>query len=203
MDGVLLEDQGADRDCLGRIGPNSVVQLGHAVTDRFGREAAERLYRMAGQLELLREPPADMIDEALPARLFKALWRAHPDAAPELAADAGRRTADYVIANRLPRAARIVFAIAPRAIGARLLLKAVARNAWTFVGSGRCETQFGRPILISIRDNPLIMPDCAWHAAVFERLFERLVARGARVRHTGCCRLGARSCRFEILLPLS
>lgn len=54
--------------------------------------------------------------------------------------------------------------------------------------------------LIEISANPLAMPDCAWHGAVFERLFTRLVARGTRVRHVACCRTGER-CRFLIELP--
>lgn len=202
MDGALLDDGPADTVDVGRIGPNAVIHLGHAVTDRLGRDAAERLYRAAGQLHLLREPPEGMVDEALPARLFAVLWRMHPDIAPELAWDAGRRTADYVIAHRIPRAARLVFAIAPRQIGTRLLLQAIARNAWTFAGSGHCETEFGECPSIKITNNPLIMPGGLWHAAVLQRLFERLVASGTEVQHTSDSDPQTRHCRFDIVVPI-
>lgn len=202
MDGALLDDRPADSAGVGRIGPNAVIQLGHAVTDRLGRDAAERLYGAAGQLDLLREPPEGMVDEALPARLFAVLWQMHPDSASELAWDAGRRTADYVIARRIPLAARLVFAIAPRQIGTRLLLQAIARNAWTFAGSGQCETTIGECPSITITNNPLIMPGGLWHAAVLQRLFERLVASGTEVRHTSGSDRQTRHCRFDIVVPI-
>ena len=81
------------------------------------------------------------------------------------------------------------------------MLGAIRRNAWTFAGSGVCRTAAAPRHLISIRDNPLAMPDCAWHAAVSARLFGRLVAPGTGIRHTACCRDGAAACRFEIDLP--
>lgn len=197
MDGAFPADHAR---CSGKIGPNSVIQLGHAVAARLSREAAADLYCAAGIGPMLHAPPEDMIDEQIPAALFQTLWQMFPHQAPSLAAHAGRRTADYVIENRIPGIARRMFAVAPRQIGTWLLLKAISRNAWTFVGSGRCETRFGRPSLISITDNPLIMPDCIWHLAVFERLFDRLVARGTRVVHRAHTMKDPRVCEFEVVL---
>lgn len=185
----------------GKIGPNAVTQLGHAVTEGLGRGAAQAVFARAGVPQLLDHPPAEMTAEAVPAALYAALWQAYPADAPTLAADAGRRTADYVIANRIPRVAQLVLRFAPRRLGARLLLEAIRKNAWTFAGSGQCETTCRGGYLISIKDNPLAMPDCAWHGAVFARLFDRLVAPGTRVTHTACCRHGAPGCRFDIALP--
>ena len=186
----------------GRIGPNAVIQLGHAVSALLQPAAAADLYDTAGLGPLLDAPPEEMIDQDVPAALFQTLWQLFPDQAPLLAADAGRRTADYVIANRIPRIARRVFLVAPRQVGTWLLLKAISRNAWTFVGSGKCETHFGRPSLISITDNPLMMPECIWNTAVFERLFDRLVAQGTRVLHTANDGNHPRICEFKILLPV-
>ena len=200
MDGALLSDHVGNN---GKIGPNAVIQLGHVVRGMLGPAAATDLYRAAAISSLLDDPPEKMVDEQVPAVLFQTLWQMFPDQAPMLAADAGRRTADYVVANRIPRMARHIFALSPRQIGTWLLLKAIARNAWTFVGSGKCETQFGHPCLISITDNPLKTPDCIWHTAVFERLFDQLVASGARVLHTAHQGQDARICTFEVVLPVS
>lgn len=185
----------------GLIGPNAVVQLGHAVAGHLGPDAAMRLFRAAGLAELLVEPPRAMIDEALPARLFETLWQLHPDTAHAHAAEAGRRTADYVIAHRIPQLAQKVLRLSPRSLGARLLLQAIRKNAWTFAGSGRCAVTGRPPFVITIEDNPLVMPECAWHAAVFKRLFDRLIQPGTSVELLSCSNQGAPSCQFGISLP--
>ncbi len=161
------------------------------------------VFTRAGYPELLDAAPDEMVDEAVPAALFRALWQVLPaESARRVAVEAGRRTADYVIANRIPAAARLALRLAPRALGARLLLRAIERNAWTFAGSGRCETAARPTYAISIADNPLRMPGCVWHRAVFARLFDRLTAPGAAVVHAACGGTGG-ACRFEIHLPTS
>ncbi|MEM6577911.1 MAG: bacteriochlorophyll 4-vinyl reductase [Pseudomonadota bacterium] len=185
----------------GKIGPNSVTQLGETVIARLGREAAQALYSEARVPHLLDDPPQTMIDEAVPATLFAALWDLFPQNAAPIAEEAGYRTADYIIARRIPRLAQVLLRIAPRAQAARMLLKAIGQHAWTFAGSGQCDIQPGRRThLISIRDNPLEMPDCVWHRAVLARLFERLVSPAAEVRHLICCGEGGAACQFEITL---
>lgn len=207
MDGASLSlaptestfsDSGADE---GQIGPNSVIQLGETVTRRLGRDAAHALYTSVGVPQLLDSPPTAMIDEAVPAALFEALWELFPNRAAALAQEAGRRTADYIITWRIPRIAQLVLRLCPRALAARLLLRAIHKNAWTFAGSGHCDIQLGFTHLISIRDNPLRMPDCAWHCGVLAQLFIRLVAPGTRVRHLTDRRPDIQVSRFEIILP--
>lgn len=203
MDGSTFSDLELARcdAAEGKIGPNSVIQLGETLRERLGPDAAQALYLAAGVPHLLDHPPATMIEERVPAALFAALWRLFPEDAADLAEEAGRRTADYIIAWRIPRFAQVLLRICPRALAARLLLKAIRQNAWTFAGSGLCKIQPGTPYLLSIKDNPLAMPDCVWHGAVLARLFDRLVARGTDVRHRACCGQGAAECRFEIALP--
>lgn len=184
----------------GRVGPNAVIRLGEAMIAIAGRPAAERLYAEAGVPELLDAPPAEMIDETVPARLFDVLWRDWPaEHAGRVSREAGRLTADYVYANRIPRIARTVLPVLPRWAASRLLLSAIERSAWTFAGSGACRT--GPGLTVTIGANPLAMPGCVWHRAVFARLFERLVAPGTRVEQTACCLDGAPACRFVIHLP--
>ncbi|MEM9880823.1 MAG: bacteriochlorophyll 4-vinyl reductase, partial [Pseudomonadota bacterium] len=150
---------------------------------------------------MLDSPPQQMTDEAIPARLYAALWRAFPQTAPALAKEAGARTADYVIANRIPKFVQMLLRLCPRPLAARLLLMAIKKNAWTFVGSGQCSTRYGRPCVIDVADNPLAMPDCVWHSAVFQRMFDRLVTPGTLVSHRSIGSTDAPVCRFEIRFP--
>lgn len=182
-----------------RVGPNAVIQLAAALRDRWGAAEARRFFERHGLAALIDSPPESMIEERVPALLMTSLWCDYdPDTAAGIAADAGRRTADYIIAHRIPRIAKAAFRLAPRQAGARLLLSAIERHAWTFAGSGYCETFRQKPFLISIRDNPLAVPQCCWHVAVFERLFRRLASGEAVVRHASCCLDGKAACRFEI-----
>ena len=192
-----------------RVGPNAVIQLAGALRDRLGQQAAEDLFRHAGLPHFLIEPPGNMVDEALAARLFECLFARLPaTTAAVIAAEAGTRTADYILANRIPTLAQRVLSALPPALAGPLLLAAIAKNAWTFAGSGRVRTDSIRgkgasstsgPLwVIEITDNPLAMPGCVWHSAVFRRLFETLVSPAIAVRHPDCCHAGAPCCRFEI-----
>ncbi|MEM8664402.1 MAG: bacteriochlorophyll 4-vinyl reductase [Pseudomonadota bacterium] len=185
----------------GLVGPNAVIQLRHALVEGAAPGEAARVFALAGQSAHFERPPEAMIDETIPAALFAALWRALPERdAARLARDAGERTADYVMTHRIPAFARALLRNLPRGLAARLLLRAIARNAWTFAGSGRCEVETGTRLAIVIHDNTLATPGCVWHAGVFTRLFDRLVAPGTSVIHTACTRRGDALCRFEIAL---
>lgn len=184
----------------GLVGPNAVIQLAEAL--RAAPDApglAEHVFGRAGYARLLRSPPTDMIDEAIAARLFATLWREMPAAsAAAIAHEAGRRTGAYVLAHRIPPLARLLLRTLPPRLAAPLLLRAIARHAWTFAGSGRCRTASGPPCLVTIARNPLAMPGGAWHGGVFECLFRSLVSRSASVRHAEVSGDGGPVCRFEI-----
>ena len=140
-----------------------------------------------------------MIDEAIPTRLFEALWRELPaDQAARIAHDAGKRTGEYVLANRIPGFAKSILRALPPALATPMLLKAINRNAWTFAGSGVFNLVSIKPAIVTIAHNPLAMPGCVWHVGVFERLFRALVSETTIVRHTDCRLSGATACRFEI-----
>lgn len=182
-----------------RVGPNAIIQLGEALCDRYGREVAGEVYGAAGMCALLDQPPQEMVDEQLVAALFRALRQRLPaDEAAAVAADAGERTAQYLLANRIPRPARALLKALPAPLSARLLLRAMAANAWTFAGSGSFRARAGSPHRVEIAANPIAMPGCVWHVAVFQTLFRALVAPRAGVRETACCLQGVPACRFEI-----
>ncbi|MCX7684195.1 MAG: bacteriochlorophyll 4-vinyl reductase [Acetobacteraceae bacterium] len=128
---------------------------------------------------------------------FDASRRIAPEQAAEWDA-AADRTADYLLAHRIPRPAQWLLRALPARLAAPPLLRAVARNAWTFAGSGRVFVTPGPPAVIEIEANPLATAPCHFHLAVFTRLFRTLVHPQAEVHETLCCGSGAAACRFAI-----
>jgi divinyl protochlorophyllide a 8-vinyl-reductase len=213
----------------GQIGPNALLQLA-PVLERHGGAALREAVFLAGGV---RGPVRTdgLIPEGPVAGVHQALRRLVPGPAPALAREAGLGTAEYILAHRIPRAAQAVLRALPRGLSARLLARAIARNAWTFAGSGRfSEVSPGRRVqrgvshppnppwdiserkmkevaVFEIADNPLVRgevsarPVCDWHVAVFERLFAVLVDARVEVRETACCACGDAACRFEIRRP--
>lgn len=187
---------------MDRIGPNAILQHLPVLDAAIGAPRRAALLARAG----VRVPPADagMLPEAEVARLHRAVRRELPGASARIARAAGLATGDYILAHRIPSAAQRLIRLMPAALGARVLAAAIARHAWTFAGSGRFAVAARRPLVFTIANNPLCGdgaaagPVCDWHAAVFERLFARLVWPGVQVRETACCACGAPACRFEL-----
>jgi len=182
------------------IGPNAVVQLGEALRAEGLDDLARAIFTAAGHREWLAAAPRSMLAEREVARLHDALWALAPQALP-LAREAGRRTADYILANRIPRAARWLLAVLPSSMAEPLLVHAIARHAWTFAGSGRFVIEQGRPSRFAVTANPLARAaedgHCFWHEAVFTRLWQRLIDPRAQVVETRCGH-GVGACRFEV-----
>jgi divinyl protochlorophyllide a 8-vinyl-reductase len=166
-------------DSVARIGPNAILQLLPVLDRELGREARDRL------LMGIELPPADagMWPEEACCAAHLAVWRGCGDQAGAILAQAGQGTADYILAHRIPAAAKALIRALPAALGARLLTEAIARHAWTFIGSGRFRVTARAPLTFEIEDNPLDVPgrSCPWHTAVFARLYQTLVWPGVRV----------------------
>jgi divinyl protochlorophyllide a 8-vinyl-reductase len=189
----------------GLIGPNSAIQLAAALEAMGEGQVARAAFAAAGHAAWLRHPPEAMIPEAEAARLFAEVWRRlPPERAAAVAEEAGRRTGAYILANRIPPAARRLLRLLPRPLAAVVLRRAIRRAAWTFAGSGRCTTRGGggRYGTIAIAGNPLRLPGAPWHRAVFTTLFAALVDPRARVvadcPATGCAACDRDACRFRI-----
>ena len=183
----------------GLIGPNAVLQMIPVLEAREPGLGARML--VAAGMDGL---PSDhgLMPEGPAARLHQVVRRLLPDEAPAIAAEAGRRTADYILTHRIPKPAQAVLKVLPAALSGPLLSKAIAKNAWTFAGSGAFRVT-GR-LRFEIAANPVVAgersdrPLCHWHAAVFERLFRVLVDDRLRAQETGCCACGDATCRFEL-----
>ncbi|WP_448578014.1 bacteriochlorophyll 4-vinyl reductase [Thermaurantiacus sp.] len=185
-----------------RIGPNAVTQLAEAARILGAEAIVGNAFRRSGHAVWFDRPPQDMLDEADVAAVHEALWCEAPaDVARALVVEAGRRTADYVIENRIPPAARQLLEALPAALAEPLLLKAIARHAWTFAGSGEFLPVRDGLARFTIRANPLASPragHCLWHESVFTRMWQRLVTPRVLVEELSCCGQGAPSCRFRV-----
>ncbi len=189
----------------GRIGPNAITRVAEVLPARVGEAATLELFRRVGLAHYLATPPERMVDEAEVRRLHHALRAALGGTlSAEIATAAGRRTGEYLLANRIPKPLQAVLKRIPAGLAARVLLSAISRHAWTFVGSGRFEVRLGRPVVLTIRGNPLCrelktdLPACDFYAATFECLFRALVHPASRVREVACEACGDPACRFEI-----
>ncbi len=185
---------------IGLIGPNAILQLVPVIELAGGRELRDQIFAAAGVFDL---PSGDhMISEAPAARVHQALRAQVPDLAAALAWEAGKRTADYILANRIPKFAQTVLKGLPWRASAPLLARAIAKNAWTFAGSGTFRVI--TPYHFELAENPIVAgehsdtPLCHWHAAVFERLYQVLVHPHMICRETQCMAQGADACRFEL-----
>lgn len=189
----------------GRIGPNAITRVAEVLRERLGEATAKRLFGRAGLLPYLTQPPQAMVDEAEVTRLHQVLREGLGTAqALQVAREAGTRTAEYLLAHRIPRPAQAVLKRLPPALAARALLSAIGGHSWTFAGSGRFRAQAGHPVVLSITNNPmcrgaaLAEPGCDFYAATFERLFRVLVHPSSTVVETHCEACGDPMCRFEV-----
>ncbi len=187
-----------------KIGPNAVIQTFQAIQALRGQIAAQRVASAARCDHWLSTPPTEMVDEIPVIALFRALERVLPHDSDRIAWEAGTRTADYILTHRIPKPAQRILKILPARLAAPILLKAIAKHAWTFAGSGSVKVHGARPFRVEIEHNPLTIglhhpePACHWHRAVFTRLFQTLVHKRTKVRELSCGACGAKTCVFEL-----
>lgn len=185
-----------------QIGPNAIMQMLGPIERRCGRVVLQELLTAAG-IDRLPDMTG-LIDEDPAIRLHATLRRALPCQAAEISREAGLRTAEYILANRIPAPARAILPFLPVRLSTRILANAVAKHAWTFAGSGRFRVASHRPLVLEISENPLApAPDaeancCYWHQAVFETLFRRLASPRTHVDEVQCCGRGDPCCAFVV-----
>jgi divinyl protochlorophyllide a 8-vinyl-reductase len=189
----------------GRIGPNAITRVAEVLPALLGEAGTRALFEAAALGGYLSQPPDGMVDETEVARLHRVLrQQLGPAVAGQVARSAGRRTADYLLARRIPRPVQWLLQRLPATLAARVLLRAIGRHAWTFAGSGQFDAVAGRPCVLTIRDNPLCrgvasdQPACDFYSATFERLFQVLVHPAVQVVETQCEARGDPVCRFEL-----
>lgn len=188
-----------------RIGPNAIIRLAEALDASEGRSVTSRLFGDVRLERYLAAPPQEMVAEEEVTALYHGLRSNLGEArARSVSWGAGVRTADYLLANRIPRAVQALLKILPAGLASRILLNAIGKHAWTFAGSGQFTVKAGHPVRFAIAGCPICRgekaagPCCDFYAATFERLFSVLVSKSAKVTETECTATGAPACRFEI-----
>ena len=187
-----------------RIGPNAILRVTEALKDRIGEQGTTMLFERAGLVMYLRQPPTDMVDEHDVTGLYRAVREGLGlGAAHTILRDAGQRTGDYLLAHRIPHLVQRLLRVLPASMASRVLLRAVARNAWTFCGSGRFSATGGASARMVIEGCPLCAgavapePICDFYTGTFERLFRVLVDPDTVVTERTCAARGEPACVFE------
>jgi divinyl protochlorophyllide a 8-vinyl-reductase len=192
----------------GLIGPNAVTRMDEALAALHGPEMRDAVFRRAGLIRHVLSRPAAMVPDEDVARLHRAaLDELGYEAAQAAGREAGRRTAAYLLAHRIPRPAQVVLGLLPARLALALLLKAIGRHAWTFAGSGRFMYRTGQVTTLTIEGGPVARhlrcdgPACAFYAETFQTLFRAIVSAEAVVREVECEAAEGTACRFEVTLP--
>jgi divinyl protochlorophyllide a 8-vinyl-reductase len=190
---------------VGMIGPNAITRIIEALDEVESPQSVQRIFRASRLEPYLLQRPTEMVDETEVMRLHQVL---HDDLGDNQARAvgriAGKLTAEYLLRCRIPRLAQIALRCSPDRLASRMLIGAIARNAWTFVGTGTFSACHGRPTRFTISDCPICRgqrssePYCDFYAGTFERLYCRLVNERTRVTEIDCQAIGARACTFEI-----
>ncbi len=184
-----------------RIGPNAVTRLAEAL----GPDRACLVFGAAGLAHRLRDAPARMVPEAEVTALHRAARATLGEYASDQASrEAGRLTALYLLAHRIPRSLQAVLRLLPAGIAARVLTGVISRHAWTFAGSGTFRVLPGPPMRLEVAGGPIpragaaAHPVCGYYAATFETLFRALVSPRTQVAEVACEAMGAPACVFEL-----
>lgn len=194
---------------MARIGPNAVTRLAGAAEAQLGPEACSVLFAASGLGAYRTAPPETMVDEDEVVSLYATLDELHPTRAVTVARDAGHRTAQYLLAHRIPQPVQWLLHALPAGAAARVLVWAISRHAWTFAGSGRFHAVHRDGLSVTIEGGPFADPHGseaplrAFYSAVFETLFTTLVSRRSRVEvgsaMPGACRFAVRWCTQSLV----
>src|SRR5450631_1459937 len=134
-----------------RIGPNAITRTIEALRERVGAPATSELLRAAGLGQYGTELPTAMVPEgdvtALYGALRTRLSEREADASMRLA---GKKTAAYLLAHRIPRFAQVILRLLPARFAAPALLRSITKHTWTFAGSGTVSIAAGHPARIAI-----------------------------------------------------
>jgi divinyl protochlorophyllide a 8-vinyl-reductase len=189
-----------------RIGPNTIIQLAHVLRDRHGRGVASSvLFESTGYA--LTAPPRSHGRRARGAGArTRSCTRSANGRVPRVLHEAGRRTADYLMANRIPAPCAVghegaAEARRPGGAAARPCRptpgpsRGAAPSAWSCTRTG---DDAHLPRLRHVPGHEAEGPVCDFYAGTFEHLIRTLVAPRAEVREVECQAQGGHCCRFEV-----
>ncbi len=105
----------------GRVGPNAIIRVAETLRDVLGEDTTRLIFARAHLEPHLAHPPTGMVPEedvgALQTALFGGLEESE---AKTIAFEAGLRTGDYLLANRIPKPAQAVLKVLPSSLASRI-----------------------------------------------------------------------------------
>ncbi|ABZ83859.1 bacteriochlorophyll 4-vinyl reductase [Heliomicrobium modesticaldum Ice1] len=194
----------------GKIGPNSIIQTVAALQERYGEGRTAEFLVNVGRGDLTQKLPAEMVDEQEFNDLVRSIQASFGNQElTQLLRRSGELTAAYLLKHRIPLPIQWILRILPVRAGLKMLLSAIEKNAWTFVGTGSYRFTMGdRPRItiercLSCRGLSANEPICAFYEGTFQTLIRTLVDKEATVKETACSAKGAPACVYEIRLDVS
>ncbi|MCW2277047.1 bacteriochlorophyll 4-vinyl reductase [Heliophilum fasciatum] len=188
-----------------KIGPNSIIQTIRVLQEYYGREKAEQILQAGQSPWQAGKLPAEMVDEDVFLELIHLLRdQLGLDQAKLVLSKAGDYTAEYLLANRIPKPMKWLFPLMPRKMRMKILMTAIGNHAWTFAGSGRFhfhpepKPMFIIEDCITSRDIVAETPVCSFYSATFEGLLRCLVDSRINVIEKSCRASGQEQCEFFI-----
>lgn len=183
-----------------RIGPNALIQSVNALREQYDAARIQSILHQCSQEALLVSLPTTMVaeqafaglvvalaDQLGVAEAHKILWRA------------GQLTAGYLLQHRIPRPFQWLLRPLPHRSALQLLLLAVGKHAWTFVGSGQFSYVVGKTPELTVLTR--LYPGeavCGFYGGTFDHLIHVLIATQAQTKVTTSLTAGQTTCVYAI-----
>ncbi|MCB0074660.1 MAG: bacteriochlorophyll 4-vinyl reductase, partial [Caldilineaceae bacterium] len=179
----VAESPPAAASIAGKIGPNALIQTVHVLQAQASPDEVAAVLHACGLERLLTEMPSTMVDEQEFFDLADTLAAQRGVTETQaILREAGRLTGDYLLTHRIPRPFQRLLHLMPRRAAMKLLMTAIRKHAWTFVGSGDFTYTLGRrPQLTIACSSNVTSAVCGFYGGTFERLFQTLVDAEAQV----------------------
>lgn len=186
-----------------QIGPNALIQTVRALQEDCGERVAHDLLSTLDEIALLVRNPTHMVDEARFIRLVNGIATQRGKAVCErVLRRSGGYVGDYILENRIPSFFQRLLGWLPRRISLRVLLMAISRHAWTFVGSGDFRFQYEDSMILRIACGSTHNDAVAsFYEGAFERLIQALIDPGARVARLPSQQAGSLVFRYVVQIP--
>ena len=184
-----------------RIGPNALIQTVRALQEICGLVQATAILEQGQQAHLIDYTPTEMVPEA-DFNALVLLLTAHlgVEQATHVLRVSGQYTARYLLQHRIPRPFQRLLKVLPRRLALALLLFAISKNAWTFVGSGTFTYRVGKETRLTVASGIHSKGAvCGFYGGTFATLIQQIIDVEAQVQATRC-QVGEDSrCEYVVL----
>ena len=187
------------------IGPNAIIQMIKAMEEGLGVNETLNFFIKSKLGHYISHPLMGRVHEQDVCLIHQRLIETYGiDQAKQLTREAGLRTADHLLKNRIPKLFGFFLRHLPTKLSIALLLRAISNHPWTFVGSGKFSYQVFSTITIYIESKPICKgilstaPICDYYAGTFEGLLKSLINATVKVQEVGCEARGDPVCSFRV-----